>query len=41
MGVAIMNTRNGHHIVSYLGGQGIAVNQGKHVYIRAFGYPAE
>ncbi len=41
MGVAIMNTRNGHHIVSYFGGQGFAVNQGKRVYIRAFGYPAE
>jgi len=41
MGVAIMNTRNGSHIVSLLGGQGIKVNAGKSVFDYAFGYPAE
>jgi V8-like Glu-specific endopeptidase len=41
MGVAIMNTRNGWHIVDYFGGQGIRVNAGKNVYEYAFGYPAE
>lgn len=41
MGVAIMNTRNGWHIVNYFGGQGLTVNRGKSVYERAFGYPAE
>ncbi len=41
MGVAIMNTRNGWHIVDYFGGQGLTVNRGKSVYERAFGYPSE
>lgn len=40
-GVAIMNTLNGNHIVSYLGGQGLIVNAGTNVWINAFGYPAE
>jgi V8-like Glu-specific endopeptidase len=41
MGVALMNTRLGYHIVRYLGGQGLRVNAGRHVYEYAFGYPAE
>jgi V8-like Glu-specific endopeptidase len=41
MGVAIMNTNDGSHIVSRLGGQGIKVNAGKSVFDYAFGYPAE
>jgi hypothetical protein len=41
MGVAILGTRNGYHIVSYLGGQGLRVNAGKYVYEYLFGYPAE
>lgn len=41
MGVAIMNTRLGWHIVGYLGGQGLRVNAGSNVYEYAFGYPAE
>jgi V8-like Glu-specific endopeptidase len=41
MGVAIMGTNSGNHIVSYLGGQGLRVNAGKYVWERAFGYPAE
>ncbi|MEN3310559.1 MAG: hypothetical protein V7603_6761 [Micromonosporaceae bacterium] len=41
MGVALMNTRSGWHIVNYLGGQGLRVNIGSQVYDYAFGYPAE
>lgn len=41
MGVAIMNTNWGWHIVDYFGGQGLTVNRGKSVYEYAFGYPAE
>jgi hypothetical protein len=41
MGVALMNTRYGWHIVNYLGGQGLRVNIGNQVYEYAFGYPAE
>ncbi|MBK8470720.1 MAG: hypothetical protein IPL45_13400 [Actinomycetales bacterium] len=42
MGVAIMNTNWGWHIVDYFGGQGITVNRGKSgVWENAFGYPAE
>ena len=41
LGVAIMGTRNGTHIVNYLGGQGLRVNAGKNVTEDAFGYPAE
>ena len=41
MGVAIMNTNFGYHIVNYLGGQGLRVNAGKNVWENAFGYPAE
>jgi hypothetical protein len=39
MGVAIMNTRNGYHIVNYTGGQGIAWNYSKNYYAYDFGYP--
>jgi V8-like Glu-specific endopeptidase len=41
MGVAIMNTRNGQHIVSQFGGHGLRANIGKNVFEYAFGYPAE
>ena len=41
MGVAIMGTNFGYHIVNYLGGQGFRVNAGKNVWENAFGYPAE
>ena len=41
MGVAIMNTHNGSHIVSAFGGQGLRANYGKSVFENAFGYPAE
>jgi len=41
MGVAIMNTLNGEHIVTKFGGQGLRVNAGKSVFDYAFGYPAE
>jgi V8-like Glu-specific endopeptidase len=42
MGVAIMNTNWGWHIVDYFGGQGLTVNRGKSgVWENAFGYPAE
>ena len=41
MGVAIMGTNAGNHIVSYLGGQGLRVNAGKNLLENAFGYPAE
>ena len=42
MGVAIMNTRTGQHIVSQFGGHGLRANIGKNVFeIRLFGYPAE
>lgn len=41
MGVAIMNTRNGQHIVSRVGGQGFTVNKGKTNVEVAYGYPAE
>ncbi|MDG4785433.1 hypothetical protein O7626_05715 [Micromonospora sp. WMMD1102] len=41
MAVAIMNTLNGQHIVTRLGGQGLDVNRGMNVAINAFGYPAE
>jgi V8-like Glu-specific endopeptidase len=42
MGVAIMNTNFGYHIVDYFGGQGLTTNRGKSgVYEYAFGYPAE
>jgi hypothetical protein len=41
MGVAIMGTNFGYHIVNYLGGQGLRVNAGKNVWENAFGYPAE
>ena len=41
MGVAIMNTRNGWHIVDYFGGHGFRANIGKNVCEDTFGYPAE
>ena len=41
MGVAIMNTRLGWHIVDYFGGHGFRANQGKNVFENAMGYPAE
>ncbi len=41
MGVAIMGTNFGYHIVNYLGGQGLRVNAGKYVWENSFGYPAE
>jgi V8-like Glu-specific endopeptidase len=41
MGVAIMGTNFGYHIVNYLGGQGFRVNAGKNVWENAFGYPGE
>ncbi len=42
MGVAIMNTNWGWHIVDYFGGQGLTTNRGKSgVWENAFGYPAE
>lgn len=41
IGVAIMGTRNGWHIVDYLGGHGFRANAGKNVYEYAFGYPSE
>lgn len=41
MGVAIMNTRNGQHIVSRVGGQGFTVNKGKSNFEVAYGYPSE
>jgi V8-like Glu-specific endopeptidase len=41
MGVAIMNTSNGWHIVDYFGGHGFRANQGKNVWENAMGYPAE
>jgi V8-like Glu-specific endopeptidase len=41
MGVAIMNPRNGNHIVSYFGGHGFRANIGKNVFENAMGYPAE
>jgi len=42
MGVAIMNTNWGYHIVDYFGGQGLTTNRGKSgVWENAFGYPAE
>jgi|SRR4051794_18526558 V8-like Glu-specific endopeptidase len=41
MGVAIMGTNFGYHIVNYLGGQGLRANAGKNVWENAFGYPAE
>jgi V8-like Glu-specific endopeptidase len=41
MGVAIMNTRNGNHIVSQFGGHGLRANFGKYVFENAMGYPAE
>jgi V8-like Glu-specific endopeptidase len=41
MGVAIMGTLNGNHIVTQLGGQGLRVNQSRTTTENAFGYPAE
>jgi V8-like Glu-specific endopeptidase len=41
MGVAIMNTNWGWHIVDYFGGHGFRANQGKNVFENAMGYPAE
>lgn len=41
MGVAIMNTRNGWHIVDYFGGHGITWYAPKTIGAIAFGYPAE
>lgn len=42
IGVAIMNTNWGWHIVDYFGGQGLTVNRGKSGVLEyAFGYPAE
>ncbi|MGN9909754.1 trypsin-like serine peptidase [Phytohabitans sp. LJ34] len=41
MGVAVMNTLDGAHIVTRLGGQGFTVNRGRFVRVDAFGYPAE
>jgi len=41
MGVAIMNTRSGQHIVNAHGGNGFRANIGKNVFENAFGYPAE
>jgi hypothetical protein len=41
MAVAVMNTLNGQHIVTRLGGQGLDVNRGLNVAINAFGYPQE
>ena len=41
MGVAIMNTHNGQHIVSQFGGHGLRANAGKNVFEFAFGYPGE
>jgi hypothetical protein len=40
MGVAIVGTNFGYHIVNYLGGQGITWNQSKHIGVTVFGYPA-
>lgn len=41
MGVAILGTLNGNHIVGLLGGQGLTINQGQSVFENAFGYPVE
>ncbi len=41
MGVAIVGTRYGYHIVDYTGGQGIAWNYSKDYYAYDFGYPQE
>ncbi len=41
MGVAIMGTLNGNHIVSYLGGQGLWTFAGTQNLQNAFGYPAQ
>jgi V8-like Glu-specific endopeptidase len=41
MGVAVMNTRLGWHIVDYFGGHGFRANIGKNVFENAMGYPAE
>ncbi len=41
MGVAIINARNGQHIVSRVGGQGFTVNKGKTYFEVAYGYPGE
>ncbi len=41
MGVAIMNTKSGQHIVNAHGGNGFRANIGKHVFENAFGYPAQ
>ncbi|MBV9715407.1 MAG: hypothetical protein JOZ64_08535 [Solirubrobacterales bacterium] len=41
MGVAIVGTNYGYHIVDYLGGQGITWNQSKHIGVTVLGYPAE
>jgi hypothetical protein len=41
MGVAIMNTNGGNHIVGLLGGQGLTAHQGFNLTENAFGYPAE
>jgi V8-like Glu-specific endopeptidase len=40
VGVAIIGTVNGQHIVDVLGGQGIAWNYSKYYYSYSFGYPA-
>ena len=40
MGVAIVGTNYGYHIVDYLGGQGITWNQSKHIGTTVLGYPA-
>jgi hypothetical protein len=41
MGVAIMNTKNGQHIVNAHGGNGFRANIGKNVFEYSFGYPSE
>jgi hypothetical protein len=39
VGSAVMNRNSGNRITDYLGGQGIAWNQGTGYYMYAFGYP--
>jgi hypothetical protein len=41
MGVAIMNTKNGAHIVNQFGAHGFRANIGKNVFEYSFGYPGE
>ncbi|MFV0459736.1 MAG: trypsin-like serine peptidase [Actinomycetales bacterium] len=40
MAVAVMNPRNGHHIVNYLGGHGLRINASKSTSMNIFGYSA-